>query len=352
MGQSTQTMHMLTKPQVFYDESHKTTLGYQNPLYFTQAQRKVPALYCGRTIVKQHDALSVTDTEKTLELAEESRLKMHAKQNDPITKEKKVNIAPIDYATLNKLKYFEIEKKELIIENDRLLEHIIYQDVMSIVMHADVESKNVLPVNNHSLEYDNFEVKLLKKENDRLLELIISHDLVHTAVNSLDAIVDYQSMQKSYLNEYNECVELKVELPKKKEMVEKAVYNELSKRCVRMENRTGSDLTGSFSDTGFEIGNQNACSADNCYVVILLGSDDAIWSLSLQQKMINWRYYPSCAVHCLTLDDTTIYMLADRKYPLSKDACQVMLKMKLLDGTTDEVCYQLLKMIEKQARLI
>ncbi|GKC56980.1 hypothetical protein Tco_1084578 [Tanacetum coccineum] len=41
----------------------------------------------------------------------------------------------------------------------------------------------------------------------------------------------------------------------------------------------------------------------------------------------------------------------DRKYPLSKDACQVMLKMKLLDGITDEVCYQLLKMIEKKAGL-
>ncbi|GJU59890.1 hypothetical protein Tco_1237656, partial [Tanacetum coccineum] len=39
----------------------------------------------------------------------------------------------------------------------------------------------------------------------------------------------------------------------------------------------------------------------------------------------------------------------NRKYPLSKDACQVMLKMKLLDGTMDKVCYQLLKMIEKQA---
>ncbi|GJY13032.1 hypothetical protein Tco_0382341 [Tanacetum coccineum] len=70
-----------------------------------------------------------------------------------------------------------------------------------------------------------------------------------------------------------------------------------------------------------------------------------------RQKMINWKYYSSCAVHCLTLDDTTIYMLADRKYPLSKDACQAMLKMKLLDGTMDEVCYQLLKMIEKQAGL-
>ncbi|GJQ95970.1 hypothetical protein Tco_0007109 [Tanacetum coccineum] len=37
----------------------------------------------------------------------------------------------------------------------------------------------------------------------------------------------------------------------------------------------------------------------------------------------------------------------NRKYPLSKDACKVMLKMKLLDGTMDDVCYQLLKMIEK-----
>ncbi|GJS12086.1 hypothetical protein Tco_0368882 [Tanacetum coccineum] len=98
MDQSMQTIHMLTKPQVFYDECHKTTLGNQNPLYLTQAQRKVPVLYCGHTIVKQHDALFVIDTEETLQLAEESRLKMHAKQNDLIVKEKKVNIAPIDYA--------------------------------------------------------------------------------------------------------------------------------------------------------------------------------------------------------------------------------------------------------------
>ncbi|GKD71038.1 hypothetical protein Tco_1325128, partial [Tanacetum coccineum] len=80
-------------------------------------------------------------------------------------------------------------------------------------------------------------------------------------------------------------------------------------------------------------------------------SDDAFWSLTLQQKINNWRYYPTCAVHCLTLDTSTIYMLANRKYPLSKDACQVILKMKLLDGTMDKVCYQLLKMIEKQARI-
>ncbi|GJZ67882.1 hypothetical protein Tco_0631122, partial [Tanacetum coccineum] len=78
-------------------------------------------------------------------------------------------------------------------------------------------------------------------------------------------------------------------------------------------------------------------------------NEDAIWSLPLQQKIISWRYYDKCAVYCLTLEASTIYMLADRKYPLSKDACQVMLKMKLLDGKIDEVCYKQLKMIEKQA---
>ncbi|GKC39511.1 hypothetical protein Tco_1051895 [Tanacetum coccineum] len=54
-------------------------------------------------------------------------------------------------------------------------------------------------------------------------------------------------------------------------------------------------------------------------------NEDAIWSLPLQQKMVTWRYYDKCEVHCLTLEACTIYMLADRKYPLSKDACQSLL---------------------------
>ena len=108
MGQSTQTMHMLTKPQVFYDEAHKTALGYQNPFYLRQARRKVPALYDGNTIENIHDALVVFDCEETLILAEESRLKMIAKQNDPDVIEKKVNTKHVDYVALNKLsEHFE-----------------------------------------------------------------------------------------------------------------------------------------------------------------------------------------------------------------------------------------------------
>nr|GEZ91824.1 hypothetical protein [Tanacetum cinerariifolium] len=40
-----QTMHMLTKYQAFYDDAHKTALGYQNPLYLHKAQQKQLVLY-------------------------------------------------------------------------------------------------------------------------------------------------------------------------------------------------------------------------------------------------------------------------------------------------------------------
>ncbi|GJW64889.1 hypothetical protein Tco_0116773 [Tanacetum coccineum] len=60
-------------PQVFYDDTYK--------------QAVIP----------------VTDDEETLILEEVSRSKMLAKQNDPMSKEKKVNTTPINYVELNRL---------------------------------------------------------------------------------------------------------------------------------------------------------------------------------------------------------------------------------------------------------
>ncbi|GKB61618.1 hypothetical protein Tco_0917804 [Tanacetum coccineum] len=86
------------------------------------------------------------------------------------------------------------------------------------------------------------------------------------------------------------------------------------------------------------------------------GADTVYMSLEamlmdFQKRILIVLYRLVMRIHCLTLEASTIYMLADRKYPLSKDACQVMLKIKLLDGTMDEVCNQLLKMIKKQVRI-
>ncbi|GJS29047.1 retrovirus-related pol polyprotein from transposon TNT 1-94 [Tanacetum coccineum] len=73
--QSTQTVHMLTKPQFFYDHTTKQALG----------------------------AIVIPDSEETIMLAEESRSKILLKQQDPMMLEKKVNTTPVDYAVLNQL---------------------------------------------------------------------------------------------------------------------------------------------------------------------------------------------------------------------------------------------------------
>ncbi|GKA04994.1 hypothetical protein Tco_0684114 [Tanacetum coccineum] len=107
VGQSAQTVHMLTKPQVFYDDTYKQALGYQNLFYLKKAQRIKPTLYDGSVISSQHVASPVIDDEETLILEEVSRSKMLAKQNDPMSKEKKVNTTPITYVELNRLsEYF------------------------------------------------------------------------------------------------------------------------------------------------------------------------------------------------------------------------------------------------------
>nr|GEX82612.1 hypothetical protein [Tanacetum cinerariifolium] len=103
VGQYAQTVHMLIKPQVLYDDTHKQALGYQNPFYLKKSQQIKPTLYDGSVISSQHVASPVINDEETLILEEVSRSKMIAKQNDPMSKEKKVNTTPINYVELNRL---------------------------------------------------------------------------------------------------------------------------------------------------------------------------------------------------------------------------------------------------------
>ncbi|GJT40290.1 retrovirus-related pol polyprotein from transposon TNT 1-94 [Tanacetum coccineum] len=73
VGQSAQTVHMLTKPQAFYDNTHKQSLGYQNLFHLKKAQRLKPTLYDGVVMSNTHVAILVIDDEETLILEEDSR---------------------------------------------------------------------------------------------------------------------------------------------------------------------------------------------------------------------------------------------------------------------------------------
>ncbi|GKD00035.1 hypothetical protein Tco_1170309 [Tanacetum coccineum] len=72
VGQPAQIVHMLTKPQAFYDNIHKQALGYQNPFYLRKAQRIKPTLYYGIVISDKHVVMHVIIDEETLILEEES----------------------------------------------------------------------------------------------------------------------------------------------------------------------------------------------------------------------------------------------------------------------------------------
>nr|GFA19971.1 hypothetical protein [Tanacetum cinerariifolium] len=87
-SQSAQTVHMLTKPQVFYNHSTRQALSFQNPCYLKKAQQLKPKLYDG-CVIEKSKAIVIPDTEETLMLAEENRSKLIEKQNDPQMIEKK-----------------------------------------------------------------------------------------------------------------------------------------------------------------------------------------------------------------------------------------------------------------------
>ncbi|GKB99221.1 hypothetical protein Tco_0985358 [Tanacetum coccineum] len=79
---------MLTKPQFFYDHTTKQALGFQNPFYQKKAQQLEPKLYDGN-VSKSTSTIVIPNSEETLMLGEESRLKMLLKQQDLMVLEKK-----------------------------------------------------------------------------------------------------------------------------------------------------------------------------------------------------------------------------------------------------------------------
>nr|GFA38793.1 retrovirus-related Pol polyprotein from transposon TNT 1-94 [Tanacetum cinerariifolium] len=100
-NQLAQTVHMLIKPQFFYNHSTRQALGFQNPCYLKRAQKFEPKLYDG-SVIQKTDAIVIRDSEETLMLEDKSRSKTLQKK-DPMMSEKKVNTKPVDYAALNQL---------------------------------------------------------------------------------------------------------------------------------------------------------------------------------------------------------------------------------------------------------
>nr|GEU56357.1 copia protein [Tanacetum cinerariifolium] len=120
------------------------------------------------------DAIVICDSEKTLMLEDESRSKMIQKQKDPMMSEKKVNTKPVDYAALNQLsKDFETR--------------FVPQTKFTTIVEVPKELPKVtMAVEQHCVENNKFQDKMkdVLKENERLLEQAMSIDIVNIVVNA------------------------------------------------------------------------------------------------------------------------------------------------------------------------
>nr|GEY20943.1 integrase, catalytic region, zinc finger, CCHC-type, peptidase aspartic, catalytic [Tanacetum cinerariifolium] len=106
--QQASTSGTQTDKALVYDSdgsTEKMALGYQNPFYLKQAQQKQQSLYNGKVLLEKHDPPVVHDSKETLQLAQESRVKM---------KQLNKEIKPANYTKINHLSgLYKIVKDEI-----------------------------------------------------------------------------------------------------------------------------------------------------------------------------------------------------------------------------------------------
>ncbi|GKB59238.1 hypothetical protein Tco_0915424 [Tanacetum coccineum] len=78
--------------------------------------------------------------------------------------------------------------------------------------------------------------------------------------------------------------------------------------------------------------------------------EDEIWKLQQRYKVLSWKLFDSCGVHCLSLQSGMIYMLVEKRYPLTTPTITYMMKNKLQVDYFSEMAYQLLKLLTKQLK--
>nr|GFA63042.1 hypothetical protein [Tanacetum cinerariifolium] len=174
----------------------KMALGYQNPFYLKQTQKKQQSLYDGKVLLEKHDHLVVHDSEETLQLAQESRGKM---------KQLNKKIKPANYTKINHLLDVFVSqtaksRKELYFSNDSKTTNVsksisIPNEEFSDDTTPSVAPKFVGDFKSLTKEADDSlaKHKALELEIKRLLKAVVSQDIM--SVMQIESVVDTSYLQ-------------------------------------------------------------------------------------------------------------------------------------------------------------
>nr|GEV89354.1 hypothetical protein [Tanacetum cinerariifolium] len=76
--------------------------------------------------------------------------------------------------------------------------------------------------------------------------------------------------------------------------------------------------------------------------------DDDLWKNQEEWILKSWNFYENYRVYTLTFKDgTEIYMLAERRYPLTKETLKRMLDLRLIAKSESKAVFDLLRFIQK-----
>nr|GEY69154.1 retrovirus-related Pol polyprotein from transposon TNT 1-94 [Tanacetum cinerariifolium] len=146
------------------------SLGYQNPFYLKQAQKKQQSLYDGKVLLEKHDPPVVHDSEETLQLAQEIPNEEFSDDTIPSVARKFLNEEAAKFA--GDFKYLAKEADEslakhkaLELEIECLLRAVVSQDIMSVVQNASVVDTSNLQTELERTK-ERFENCIIKKENE------------------------------------------------------------------------------------------------------------------------------------------------------------------------------------------
>ncbi|GJV23953.1 retrovirus-related pol polyprotein from transposon TNT 1-94 [Tanacetum coccineum] len=273
-------------------------LGYQNPFYLKQAQRKQQSLYNGKVLLEKHDPPVVHDSEETLQLAQESRQKMKqlnkeikpanytkinhlsgvfvsqtAKSQEEVyflntsktaTVSKSISIPNeefLDDTTPSVARKFLNEVKSTIVTLQRVVKHRMTLDThnWSSIAHQEIHKilkEEIFPIINQvDTRLQNFEIQFLKeaakfvrdfkslaKEAD---ESLAKHKALELEIERLlRASRHYENEYAKLWNDwYKKCEECKYD----KTSYDKA-YNDMQQKIERLQAQLG-DQKGKSKDT-------------------------------------------------------------------------------------------------------
>ncbi|GKC41869.1 retrovirus-related pol polyprotein from transposon TNT 1-94 [Tanacetum coccineum] len=283
-GQSIQTMHMLSpKPDSFYHTEQKMALGYQNPFYLKQAQQKQQSLYNGKVLLEKHDPPAVYDSEETLQLAQESRLKMKQlnKEIKPTNYTKINHLSGVfvsqtaksreelyfsnTFKTANVSKPISIPNEEFSDDTTPSVARKFLNEVKSTIVTLQQAAKFVRDFKSLAKEANESlaKHKALELEIECLLRAVVSQDIMSIVQNT--SVVDTSNLQteldrtkerfenciikkeneyaKVWNDWYKKCEECKYD----KISYDKA-YNDMQQKIERLQAQLG-DLKGKCEDT-------------------------------------------------------------------------------------------------------